>query len=50
MNFPKQLLYALVFSVGPMMAAPDDIHAWEMQELTFTAENSYDNPYTDVIV
>lgn len=50
MKLPKQLLYALVFSVGPMMAAPGVIHPWEMQELTFTAENSYENPYTEVIV
>jgi len=50
MKLPKQLLYALVFSVGPMMAAPGVIHPWEMQELTFTAENSYENLYTEVIV
>lgn len=29
-------------------ATGQDIHAWEMKELTFTAENSYENPYTDV--
>ncbi|MDT0686619.1 DUF5060 domain-containing protein [Autumnicola psychrophila] len=31
-------------------SSPEDIHVWEMQELTFEAENTYDNYYTDVKV
>ncbi len=31
-------------------ALGQDIHTWEMKELSFTAENSYENPYTEVIL
>jgi len=31
-------------------ASSPETHVWEKQELTFTAANSYPNPYTDVIV
>ena len=37
------LLPGLSFGAGP-------VHVWEKQELTFTAANTYANPYTDVIV
>lgn len=49
--FQKQLIFTLVFSTFCLVAfAAPPIHVWEMQELTFTAENSYKNAYTDVTV
>jgi hypothetical protein len=52
----KILLMALL--VGPVgsLAAPDSpaapalVHTWEKHELTFTAQRTYANPYTDVVV
>ena len=32
------------------MLTAGPLHVWEKQELTFTAVNTYKNPYTDVIV
>ena len=32
------------------LAAAADVHVWEKQELTFTASQSFANPYTDVTV
>ena len=42
------LTVLLIAAVSGFAAAP--VHAWEKQELTFTAENSYKNAYTDVIL
>ena len=33
-----------------MAAVKPTFHVWEMQEFMFTAEHSYSNAYTDVIV
>jgi len=45
------LLIALVFTACSAPEGPfKEVHVWERQELTFTAENSYDNAYTDVTV
>ena len=51
MCIQKQLL-AVLFSFLFCMdvASQSAIHTWEMQELTFEAENSYANPYVDVIL
>lgn len=38
------LCFLFYFSVN----ATPPVHVWEMQELSFTAGNSYKNPYTDV--
>jgi len=50
MRFLKLFPFAFVFIAFNTLAAPTIIHVWETQELTFTAKNSYKNPYTDVIV
>jgi hypothetical protein len=51
MNFLNRLLFALVFATFHFVAlAAPAIHVWETQQLTFTAANSYKNPYTDVTV
>src|SRR4051812_24205533 len=51
MNFLNRLLFALVFITFHFVAlAAPAIHVWETQQLTFTASNSYINPYTDVTV
>src|SRR5659263_465117 len=53
MRLLKQLLFVLLVmlvAVSPVLAAANEAHVWEMQELTFTATNNYKNPYTDVIV
>ena len=42
------LLLAVLFFGSAAAAA--DIHVWEKQELTFTASQSFANPYTDVTV
>ena len=48
MTFLKRVHFALVFIAFHAAARP--IHVWEMQELAFTAKNSYKNAYTDVTV
>lgn len=48
MKLLRQLLLALALTASPIAA--ETIHVWEKQELTFTAENHYNNPYTEVIV
>jgi hypothetical protein len=50
MKILKQLLFALVFAVSPILAAQNLVHVWEMQQLSFTAANTYKNAYTDVTV
>lgn len=51
MSFLKPLICTLAFTIYYLAtAAQTAIHVWEMQELTFTAEQSYSNPYTDVTV
>jgi hypothetical protein len=49
MKLPKHLLFALLVNCFclALKAAPP-IHIWETQELSFTAVNAYNNPYTDV--
>ena len=43
MRFLKQVLFALGFTFCHVVAAQNVVHVWEMQELTFTAANSYKN-------
>ena len=43
------LTQVVAFSYTAAIAQPV-VHPWEMQELTFAAEQSYENPYTDVVV
>ena len=51
MGFRDRLILILVLTTFHWATAADSvIHIWEMQELTFTSEKSYKNPYTDVIV
>jgi hypothetical protein len=51
MRFLKRLPLVLVFTALYFSAAAETpVHVWEMQELTFTANNSYRNSYTDVKV
>ena len=50
MKFTRLMLFALVFMACTTMEPQKEIHLWEMQELTFTAENNYQNPYTEVTV
>lgn len=46
----QYLLYAFIFTACSIPEPQGTVHVWEKQELTLTAENSYDNPYTDVTV
>jgi hypothetical protein len=49
MKLPKHLLVGFLFSILFIKAnAIPVVHVWEMQELTFTANDSYANPYIDV--
>ncbi len=50
MKHLKKLLFALMLLATKAIAAPPTAHTWEMQELSFTAKNHYNNPYTDVTV
>lgn len=46
-----RLIFTILFAVLCLDAgAQRPIHVWDMQELTFTAANSYKNAYTDVKV
>ena len=47
---PVKLIVVLVFVMSQITVAQDVIHIWEKKELTFTATNSYKNPYTEVTV
>jgi hypothetical protein len=51
MNVLERLIFVFVLTSfhGVNIAGPV-IHVWEMQEITFTSENSYKNPYTEVKV
>jgi hypothetical protein len=51
MSVQKRLFVTLVLTAFHfVVVAVPDIHVWEMQELTFIANNSYTNAYTDVKV
>lgn len=50
MKLPKELLYALIFTACSVTEPQEEVHVWEMQELTFTAANSYKNAYTEATV
>jgi hypothetical protein len=50
MSFLNRLFFALALTAFHSVAFAAPIHVWETQELTFTASNSYKNPYTDVTV
>lgn len=50
MKFLKRLQIALVVTTLHVAAAPPAIHVWEIQEISFTAKNSYKNAYTDATV
>jgi hypothetical protein len=51
MKFQKRLFFTLLCTcVYLVAAAAPPVHVWEMQELTFTAANPYQNAYTDVTV
>jgi hypothetical protein len=51
MNLLLRALFSwlLIFACLRAAAGPP-VHIWEMQELTFTAINTYKNPYTDLTV
>jgi hypothetical protein len=49
MKLPKHLFVGfLLFLLCIKANAVPVVHVWEMQEMTFTANTSYNNPYTDV--
>jgi hypothetical protein len=50
MSLLKLLPFALAIIALKVKASPPVTHVWEVQELTFTAKNSYKNFYTDVTV
>ena len=50
MRFLKQVPLIFIISAGSIMAAPNTVHVWEKQELTFNAANAYKNAYLDVII
>lgn len=50
MKFLKLLLLAFCLEASQFIKAQAPVHVWEKQELTFTSEKHYTNPYTDVTV
>lgn len=50
MKLPAKLMLFIIFLGFAVIIYADDIHVWEKQEITFTAENHYSNPYTQVII
>ena len=51
MSFQTRMIFTLVLVTSfSVTAAQAPVHVWELQELTFTAERSYKNAYTDVTV
>jgi hypothetical protein len=51
MDFLRRILIILILAGFHLMAsAQTPIHVWETQELSFTAQNTYKNAYTDVKV
>ena len=50
MSSTKKLLLSVILVSYACAAKAQPVHVWEMQELTFTAETRYENPYTDVTV
>jgi hypothetical protein len=45
----KRIFFTLLFiAVQFLSSAQTSLHVWEMNELTFTAANTYNNPYTEV--
>ena len=50
MRFMKQILFVMLIIFCPALTAQNTVHVWEKQQLSFTAENHYNNPYTDVII
>jgi hypothetical protein len=47
MKFPRLLSFIIFGMISQTMASPNAIHVWEKQELTFTAANTYKNPYAE---
>lgn len=45
-----RLFFTISVCVLFVSSKADPVHVWEMQELSFTAENDYENPYTDLTV
>lgn len=43
-------LFLLIFIWSFVPVNAQNVHVWEMQELTFTAANKYENPYKEVTV
>jgi len=46
----KRMFFIFAFCTLSLLSTAYPVHVWEMQELSFTAENIYQNPYTDVTV
>jgi hypothetical protein len=44
----RQWIFSAALSTIFCVSQAQTAHVWEMQELSFTAENNYSNPYTDV--
>ncbi len=50
MRISVKLMIAILFCVSNVLQAQDVIHTWDKQQLTFSAENTYRNAYTEVTV
>ncbi len=50
MRISVKLMIAILFCVSNILQAQDVIHTWDKQQLTFSAENTYKNAYTEVTV
>lgn len=50
MRISVKLMIAILFCVSNVLQAQDVIHTWDKQQLTFSAENTYKNAYTEVTV
>jgi hypothetical protein len=50
MNFLSRVIFSCLLFACLRTTAATPVHIWEMQELTFTALNTYKNPYTEATV
>ncbi len=50
MKFLSAFLFVLIFTGVSILSAQENVHVWEKKQLTFEAENTYQNAYTDVTV
>ncbi len=50
MKFLSVFLLFMIAAGGSVLSAQENVHVWEKKQLSFQAENTYQNAYTDVTV